>query len=69
MEPRAGVADLERHLESAYGVDVAQISELDLGVFRVDLRGGVGWIARLFPQVRPIEQAHGDAALLAFLGE
>jgi Ser/Thr protein kinase RdoA (MazF antagonist) len=69
MEPRAGAADLERHLESAYGVEVARISELDLGVFSVDLRDGAGWIARLFPAVRPIEQARGDAALLAFLAE
>jgi hypothetical protein len=48
---------LPSHLESRYGSRVAQLTELDLGVFRVDRRDEPSWVARVFPAARPLEEA------------
>jgi Ser/Thr protein kinase RdoA (MazF antagonist) len=66
---RSGVDRLPAHLESTYGVRVSKLAKLDLGVFRVDRRGGPSWVARVFPAARPLELAHGDAEILRGLDE
>src|ERR1035438_8738988 len=60
---------LPSHLESRYGSRVAQLTELDLGVFRVDRRDGPSWVARVFPAARPLEEVQGDAAILRFAAQ
>src|SRR6202042_3996138 len=40
------------HLQGRYGIEVAAVSELDVGVFRVDRRGEPSWVARVFPAAR-----------------
>ena len=70
--PLPGRSDAQRlqpHLESQYGIQVAQISELDVGVFLVGRPDGPSWVARLFPPVRPVAAAAGDAEVLRFLAE
>jgi Ser/Thr protein kinase RdoA (MazF antagonist) len=67
MCSRSGVERLQSHLEATYGIAVTRISELDLGVFRVDQRSGPSWVARLFPAVRAVERAAGDAEILDLL--
>jgi hypothetical protein len=64
MYSRSGTESLPSHLEGRYGIQVAGLTELDLGVFRVDRHDGPSWLARVFPAVRPIEEAKGDAAML-----
>jgi Ser/Thr protein kinase RdoA (MazF antagonist)/predicted enzyme related to lactoylglutathione lyase len=66
---RSGVEHLRAHLESRYGIEVERISQLDLGVFRVDRRDGPNWVARQFPALRPVEAAIGDGEVLRFLAE
>jgi aminoglycoside phosphotransferase (APT) family kinase protein len=61
------VESLGRHLEDHYGVEVAQIAPLDLGVFRVDRRDGPGWVARVFGAKRPLSSVQEDAAILRAL--
>ena len=70
MFERDGVDTLPAHLESAYGIAVAKLSQLDVGVFRVD-RGdnGAPLVARLFPAARPHEAAEADLAVLRYLAE
>jgi Ser/Thr protein kinase RdoA (MazF antagonist) len=58
------VGGLGRHLEDRYAVEVAQITALDLGVFRVDRRDGSRWVARVFAADRPLVTAQEDAAIL-----
>lgn len=58
---------IARHLEATYGVTVAGLSELDLGVYRVDRADGPAWVARVFPAARPEIAAAGDAEILRFL--
>jgi aminoglycoside phosphotransferase (APT) family kinase protein len=58
---------LGAHLAETYGVQVAAIDPLDVGVFRVDRRDGPAWVARVFPAARPIEGVEGDAAILRAL--
>jgi hypothetical protein len=48
---------------------VAGLTELDLGVYRVDRREGPAWAARLFPAARPVQAAAGDGLILRFLAE
>ena len=64
---RSGVARLPAHLEAGYGIEVAGVSELDLGVFRIDRKDGPAWVARVFPAARLAGAATGDAAVLDFL--
>jgi len=46
---------------------VTGIEQLDIGVFRVERRGGRDWIARVFPAARPLDAARGDADILRYL--
>ena len=43
---------------------MTQLTELDLGVYRVGRRDGPDWVARVFAADRPLVAAEGDAALL-----
>ena len=61
------VEGLGRHLEDRYDVEVAQITPLDLGVFRVDRRDGARWVARVFAADRPLVTVEEDAAILSGL--
>ena len=58
---------LAAHLAGAYDISVSRIGALDSGVFRVDRSDGPSWIARVFPPVRALEGAEGDAAILRAL--
>jgi Ser/Thr protein kinase RdoA (MazF antagonist) len=58
---------LAAHLHEVYGIRVAEIVELDLGVFRVDREDGPSWVARLFASARPLALVHGDAEILGAL--
>jgi Phosphotransferase enzyme family len=58
---------LGAHLEERYGIAVAAIAPLDLGVFRVDRRDGSRWVARVFSAERPLASVQGDAAILGAL--
>jgi len=69
MLTRSGTDGLPAHLEAAYGIEVAGVSQLDLGVFRIDRSDGPDWVARVFPVGRPAGAAAGDAAVLDFLAE
>ena len=59
-----GLAD---HLAACHAVEVTGLTELDLGVFRVERAEGEPWVARVFPAARPLEQVEGDAAILRTL--
>lgn len=56
-----GLAD---HLAACHDVEVTGLTELDLGVFRVQRAEGEPWVARVFPAARPLAAAEGDAAIL-----
>ncbi len=58
------VDGLGTHLEERYGVEVAELVPLDLGVFRVDRRDGSRWVARVFAAGRPLAGVEEDAAIL-----
>jgi hypothetical protein len=61
---------LPTHLEHAYGFTVTKMSQLDVGVFRVDRAGrGHSLVARLFSAARPIAAARADLAVLQYLAE
>jgi aminoglycoside phosphotransferase len=66
---RSGLDRLPEHLERSYGIRVAGLTELDVGVFRVDRDDGPAWVARVFPAARPVQVAEGDADILRFLAE
>lgn len=59
-----GLAD---HLAAQYGAEVTSLTELDLGVFRVERADGDPWVARVFPAARPLAEVEGDAAILRSL--
>jgi methyltransferase (TIGR00027 family) len=67
ISPRSGRDTLPAQLEARYGIQVTQLTELDLGVYRVGRRDGPDWVARIFAPDRPLAAAEGDAALLARL--
>jgi Ser/Thr protein kinase RdoA (MazF antagonist) len=67
IAPRRGVPKLAAHLSDAYGIEVTEIAQLDLGVYRVDHADGESWVARLFPAVRPRQRVDGDAEVLRWL--
>src|ERR1700728_3626930 len=70
MYQRSGVDTLPAHLEKAFGVKVANVSQLDVGVFRVDLGDqGKPLVARLFSAARPHGAAEADLAVLRYLAE
>jgi Ser/Thr protein kinase RdoA (MazF antagonist) len=62
--PVVNTDDLETHLEEQYGVCVADVEALDVGVFRVDLVGSPSWVTRVFPADRRLDDVEGDAAIL-----
>ncbi len=61
------VDGLARHLEERYGVAVAHVAPLDLGVYRIDRSDRSRWVARVFPESRPLSGVQEDAAILARL--
>jgi Ser/Thr protein kinase RdoA (MazF antagonist) len=66
---RAGTDALASHLEATYGLPVAGVRELDLGVYRVDRTDGTPWVARVFPASRPCGAARDEAELLNWLAQ
>jgi len=66
---RAGLDTLPAHLERSYRIRVARLTELDVGVYRVERRDGPDWVVRVFPASRPVEAADGDGAILRFLAD
>jgi Ser/Thr protein kinase RdoA (MazF antagonist) len=66
---RSGTDSLPGHLAARYGIRIAQTTELDLGVFRVDRLDGPSWVARVFPSERPLESVEGDARILRLLAD
>ena len=69
MLHRDGVDTLSAHLERAHGVTVATMTELDVGVFKIDRGDGAALVARLFSAARPYAAAQGDLAVLRHLAE
>jgi aminoglycoside phosphotransferase (APT) family kinase protein len=59
-----GIATLASHLNSTYDIDVAAMTELDLGVIRVDRHDGPTWVVRVFPKSRPLDDVRKDADVL-----
>lgn len=66
---RSKLGSLASHLADVHGVEATETNVLDAGVLHVALAGGRNWVARVFPTDRPVDQAHGDAAILRFLAE
>ncbi|HEX3874649.1 MAG TPA: SAM-dependent methyltransferase [Solirubrobacteraceae bacterium] len=64
MYHRSATDRLPAHLERVYGIQVARIDELDVGVFRVDQHSRPSWVARVFQAARPPEAAERDAQIL-----
>ncbi|MGD0833769.1 MAG: phosphotransferase [Candidatus Dormibacteria bacterium] len=64
---RLGAGTLPAHLEREYGIQVSGVTELDVGVVRVDRQDGPSWVARVFPADRPLEAVEGDARILSAL--
>jgi len=60
---------LATHLQERYGIEVAAVGALDLGVFRVDRHDGPSWVARVFPVDRPVADVEAEAELLKALEE
>jgi hypothetical protein len=58
---------LAGHLAARYDIEVTGLTELDLGVFRVDRADGDAWVARVFPAIRPLSEVEGDADILGRL--
>jgi Ser/Thr protein kinase RdoA (MazF antagonist) len=52
------------HLSDRYRIEVREVTELDLGVYRIDRRDGPPWVARVFPDGWPVEAVEGDATIL-----
>ena len=64
--------DLDRlpsHLEQQHGIQVAGVTELDVGVYRVAVAGTGDWVARVFPADRPVAAAENDAQVLRTLAD
>jgi Ser/Thr protein kinase RdoA (MazF antagonist) len=70
MYQRESVDTLPAHLQKTYGIAIAKVSQLDIGVFRID-RGdkGAPLVARLFSAARPYAAAEADLAVLRYLAE
>jgi Ser/Thr protein kinase RdoA (MazF antagonist) len=58
---------LRSHLEARYGIDVAVMTDLDVGVWRVERADGPDWVARWFPARRSAEAVAGDAEILGYV--
>ena len=61
---RTGIDELGSHLEARYGIEVAKLTELDVGVYRVARHDGPAWVARVFPARRPLRETELDADVL-----
>jgi Ser/Thr protein kinase RdoA (MazF antagonist) len=61
------VRELYDHLRERYGIEVSELRELDLDVWRVSRLDGPSWIARVFPAERPRAAVAGDAEILTLL--
>lgn len=68
-DERRRVLALRAHLEATYGIEVVRMSELDVGVFRVDHADGPSWVARRYPSSRPLDRVVGDASILQALAD
>ena len=70
MYQRDGVEDLPAYLEDAYGIAVTKLTQLDVGVFRVDRSDKAApLVARLFSAARSYAAAEADLAVLRYLAE
>jgi Ser/Thr protein kinase RdoA (MazF antagonist) len=70
MYQREGVDTLPAHLEKTYEITVKKMTQLDVGVFRVDRsEGGTSLVARMFSSARPYTAAEADLAVLRYLAE
>jgi Ser/Thr protein kinase RdoA (MazF antagonist) len=70
MYQRVGLDSLPAHLEKTYGITVTKMSQLDVGVFRVDRSDkGPPLVARLFSAARSYAAAEADLAVLRYLAE
>jgi Ser/Thr protein kinase RdoA (MazF antagonist) len=70
MYQRQGVDTLPAHLERTYGITVTKLSQLDVGVFRVDRNDtATPLVARLFSAARPYAAAEADLVVLGYLAE
>jgi len=68
MYQRSGVDTLSSHLEKTYGITVTKVSQLDVGVFRVDRADKAkSLVARVFSAARPYLAAEADLAVLRHL--
>jgi Ser/Thr protein kinase RdoA (MazF antagonist) len=66
---RTAIDQLPAHLEQQYGIEVAGVTELDVGVYRVTQAEASDWVARVFPAARPVSAAEGDARVLQALAQ
>ena len=64
---RTDLDQLPAQLTQRYGIEVAGVTELDVGVYRVARADGPDWVARVFPAARPVTAADGDAQVLRAL--
>ncbi|MGH9917702.1 MAG: phosphotransferase enzyme family protein [Nitrososphaerales archaeon] len=70
MYKRDGVDTLPAHLEKTYGITVTNVSQLDVGVFRVDRSDeGTPLVARLFSAARSYAAVEADLAVLRYLAK
>ena len=63
-------AQVVAHLRDRYGIDAVEATQISVHhsyVFRVDLKQGEPWVARVFPPGRSRTRVEGDAAILRFL--
>ncbi len=59
-----GIATLASHLNTTYDIEVAAMTEMDLGVIRVDRHDGPSWVVRVFPKSRRLDDVRRDALVL-----
>ncbi len=68
MYVRQGLDTLAAHLEATNGFRVAKMSQLDVGVFRIDRADkGFPLVGRLFSVARPLSAARADLDVLRYL--
>jgi Ser/Thr protein kinase RdoA (MazF antagonist) len=70
MYQRSGVDTLPTHLETEYGITIRNVTQLDVGVFRVDRTDkGTPLVVRMFSAARSYAAAEADLAVLHYLAE
>jgi Ser/Thr protein kinase RdoA (MazF antagonist) len=67
IAPRPAKDRIAEHLEACHGIRVTGLTQLDLGVYRVNRSDGPAWVARVFPAARSHDAAAGDAEILDLL--